>query len=257
MSTALVTGATAGIGNAFARRLATDGHDVVVVARDGERLERVAADIRARGVGAEVLVADLADRDQLLTVEQRLADPERPVDLLVNNAGYTVNQSFVHGDVDAEELMLDVLVRAVLRLSHAAAGPMVERRRGAIVNVSSVASFLPFGTYSAAKSWVTAFSQGLANEVEESGVRVMALCPGFVHTEFHERAGIDLSGSREWMWLDADRLVADAMADLARGKVISVPGRQYKALAAGTHLVPRDAVRRLEKARRRVLGGRR
>lgn len=254
MSTALVTGATAGIGNAFARRLATDGHDVILVARDADRLEQVAADLRARGVGVAVLVADLADRDQLLTVEDRLRDPDRPVDLLVNNAGYTVNQSFVHGSLDAEQRMLDVLVTAVLRLSHAAVGGMVERHRGAVVNVSSVASFLPFGTYSAAKAWVTAFSQGLANEVTGTGVRVMALCPGFVHTEFHERAEIDLSGSQEWMWLDADRVVAAALADLARGKVISVPGAQYKALAAGTHLVPRDTVRRLERARRRVLG---
>lgn len=257
MSTALVTGATAGIGNAFARRLAADGYDVVLVARDHSRLEQLAAQLRSRGAGAEVLAADLSDRDQLARVEARLRDPQQPVDLLVNNAGFGLNQRFVTGSVEEEQRLVDVLVTAVMRLSHAAAGGMVDRGTGSIVNVSSVASFLPFGTYSAAKAWVTFFSQGLANEVAPKGVRVMALCPGFVHSEFHERAGIDLSRSKEWMWLDADRLVSDALADLARGRVVSVPGAQYKAIAAATHLVPRDAVRRLETVRRRLLGGRR
>jgi short-subunit dehydrogenase len=257
VSTALVTGATAGIGNAFARRLATDGYDVVLVARDHSRLEQLATQLRSRGAGAEVLAADLSDRDQLARVEARLRDPQQPVDLLVNNAGFGLNQRFVTGSVEEEQRLVDVLVTAVMRLSHAAAGGMVDRGTGSIVNVSSVASFLPFGTYSAAKAWVTSFSQGLANEVAPKGVRVMALCPGFVHSEFHERAGIDLSRSKEWMWLDADRLVSDALADLARGRVVSVPGAQYKAIAAATHVVPRDAVRRLETARRRLLGGRR
>jgi short-subunit dehydrogenase len=257
VSTALVTGATAGIGNAFARRLATDGYDVVLVARDRDRLERMATELRSHGVGAEVLAADLSERSELARVEARLRDPDQPVDLLVNNAGFTLNQRFVTGSVEEEQRLVDVLVTAVMRLSHAAAGGMVDRGTGSIVNVSSVASFLPFGTYSAAKAWVTFFSQGLANEVVPKGVRVMALCPGFVHTEFHQRAGIDLSRSKEWMWLDADRLVSDALADLARGRVVSVPGAQYKAIAAATHLVPRDAVRRLETVRRRLLGGRR
>ena len=214
MSSALVTGATAGIGNAFARRLVTDGYDVVLVARDQDRLEQLAAQLRSRGAAVEVLAADLSDRAQLARVEARLRDPERPVDLLVNNAGFGLNQRFVAGSVDEEQRLLDVLVTAVMRLSHAAAGGMVERRHGAIINVSSVASFLPFGTYSAAKAWATSFSQGLASEVSSKGVRVMALCPGFVHTEFHQRAGIDLGGSKEWMWLDADRVVSDALADL-------------------------------------------
>lgn len=253
----MVTGATAGIGNAFARRLASDGYDVVLVARDQDRLLRVAAQLRSQGVGAEVLPADLSDASELARVEERLRDPERPVDLLVNNAGFGVNQRFASGSVAEEQRLVDVLVVAVMRLSHAAVGGMVERRRGGIVNVSSVASFLPFGTYAAAKAWVTSFSQGLSSEVSSRGVRVMALCPGFVHTEFHRRAGIDLSGTKEWLWLDADRVVSDALADLARGKTVSVPGAQYKAVAAATHLLPRDAVPRLESVRRRLLGARR
>lgn len=251
MSTALVTGATAGIGNAFARRLASDGHDLVLVARDGARLEQVAEQLRATGVTVEVLSADLTDPAQRAQVEQRLADDDRPVDLLVNNAGFGANQSFARGSIDVEQQQIDLMVTAVMRLSRAAVGGMVQRQRGSIVNVSSVAGFLPFGTYGAAKAWVTAFSQGLATEVGPKGVQVMVLCPGFVRTEFHERAGMDMRGLDERLWLDADRLVADAMADLARGKVISVPGLAYKAVAAATHVLPRDAIRRLEAVRRR------
>jgi short-subunit dehydrogenase len=257
VSTALVTGATAGIGHAFVRRLAADGYDLVLVARNADRLGQVADEVRRRGVEAEVLVADLTVREQLAAVEERLRDRGRPVDLLVNNAGFGANQRFAGGDLEVEQRQLDILVTAVLRLSHAAVDGMVERGRGTIVNVSSVAGFLPFGTYAAAKAWTTAFSQGLASEVGRRGVRVMALCPGFVHTEFHQRAAMDMSRTKEWMWLDADRLVADAMTDLAKGKVISVPSALYKAVAGVTHLMPRDGVRRMEGWRRRLLGNRR
>ena len=252
MSRALVTGATAGIGRGFVERLAADGSDVVLVARDEERLESVATQIRQRfGVQVEVLVADLSQRDQLLRVEKRLSEADRPIDLLVNNAGFALNQRFVSGSLDGEQRLLDVLVTAVLRLTHAALPGMVERGHGDVVNVSSVAGFLPFGTYSAAKAWVTAFSQGLAGELSGTGVHVMALCPGFVHTEFHQRAGIDPTKQPEWMWLDVDGVVDDAITDLRHHKAISVPGLQYKAMAAGARLLPRDAVRRLERVRRR------
>ena len=251
MSTALVTGATAGIGNAFARRLASDGYDLVLVARDATRLAAVAEDLRATGVDVEVLPADLTDREQLTQVVARLADADQPVDLLVNNAGFGANQSFVTGSVDLEQELLDLMVTAVMRLSHAAVGGMARRRRGGIVNVSSVAGFLPYGTYGAAKAWVTAFSQGLANEVGPLGVRVMALCPGFVRTEFHDRAGMDMSGMSQALWLDADRVVADAMSDLAKGSVVSVPSLTYKAVAVGARVVPPALLRRVESRRRR------
>ena len=153
MSTSLITGATAGIGHEFARQLAARGHDLVLVARDTARLEEVAADLRATyGVQAEVLAADLTDPDQLATVESRLAERERPVDLLVNNAGFGLKNGFLDNDIDTEQRQQDVLVRAVLRLTHAALGGMVERGRGGVINVSSVAAFLPRGTYSAAKA---------------------------------------------------------------------------------------------------------
>ncbi len=250
MSTALVTGPTSGIGEAFARRLAADGYDLVLVARDSNRLESVAAELARVGVQAEVLTADLADPDQLSVVESRLADVHRPIDVLVNNAGLSINQGFVAGSVQQEQLLLDVMVKAVMRLTHAAAPGMSDRGRGLVVNVSSIAGFLPFGSYSAAKAWVIYFSQGLANELTGTGVRVVAVCPGFVRTEFHQRAGVDMSQSADWMWLSADEVVDRTFEDVARGRVLSVPGIQYKAIAAGAHLLPRETVRRLERFRR-------
>ena len=233
MSTALVTGATAGIGNAFVRRLARDHYDLVLVSRDTGRLEELAADLRtAYGVQVEVLPADLVTDEGCASVEVRLADDTRPVDLLVNNAGFGVKRRFVTGDVEDEERMLRVLVRAVMRLTHAAVPGMVERRHGTVVNVSSVAGFVPQGTYSAAKAWVTTFSQGLAAELAGTNVRVVALCPGFTHTEFHARAELDMGTIPEWLWLQADDVVDAAFADLARGTVVSVPGTQYKVIVA-------------------------
>ncbi|GAA5156543.1 SDR family oxidoreductase [Nocardioides marinquilinus] len=235
--TALVTGATAGIGHAFAVHLARRGHDLVLVARDGERLARVADELSSQhGVGVETLVADLVDPDQLATVATRLADTERPVDLLVNNAGFGLKKRFLDNPVEDEVAMLDVLVRAVLVLSHAALGAMTERGRGGIINVSSVAAFLPRGTYAAAKAWVNSFSEWAANEYRDRGVTVTSLCPGFTKTEFHER--MDVRRGDGFMWLDVDFLVAKALSDHDKGRVYSVPGAQYKTIAAITRVVP-------------------
>lgn len=257
MATALVTGATSGIGLGFAERLASDGYDMVLLARDQQRLDSTARRIAASGVKVEVIAADLGDGEQLRGVEERLGDELRPIEMLVNNAGFSANQRFVGGDVDAEQAQIDVMVSAVMRLSHAALPGMVQRGHGAVVNVSSIASFLPFGTYSAAKAWVTSFTQSLATNLEGSGVRALAVCPGFVRTEFHERAGIDIDRSNDTWWLEVDAVVQRAMEDLRRGKVVSVEGRGYRAIAAGTHLLPRDAVRRAERFRRSRLAGRR
>jgi short-subunit dehydrogenase len=250
MSTALVTGATAGIGHSFAEQLAARGHDLVLVARNRDRLEEVAAGLRSSyDVGVEVLAADLADRDQLATVEARLADRDRPVDLLVNNAGFGLKQRFLDNDVDAEQAMLDVLVTAVLRLTHAALGPMTERGGGGVINVSSVAAFLPRGSYAAAKSWVNSFSEWAANEYRSQGVTVMALCPGFTKTEFHER--MDVRRGSGFMWLDADFLVRTALDDFDKGRVFSIPGAQYKTIVGVTRLVPTRVLQRLQSIGRR------
>lgn len=245
MATALVTGATAGIGKEFATQLAGRGHDLVLVARNLERLEALAESLgSAHGVQVEVRSADLTDREALEQVAQRVADPASPIDLLVNNAGFGMRESFLDNDVAAEEASIDVLVRAVVVLSHAAGRAMRERGHGAIVNVSSVAGFLPSGTYSAAKAFVTNFSESLAAELTGSGVTVTALCPGFTHTEFHQRMGSSMSSVPRWMWLEAPALVSDCLADVARGRVVSVPGAQYKAIVAALRLAPRSLLRR-------------
>jgi len=244
MSTALVTGATSGIGLSFAHQLAERGHDVVLVARDRARLENVSDDLRAKyGVGTEILVADLSDRAETGKVAERLADQARPVDLLVNNAGYSLRKRFLDNDVEVEEAAFDVLARAVLVLSHAAGNAMRLRGHGAIVNVSSVAGEISSGTYSAAKSFVTVFTEALAVELKDTGVTATALLPGFTHTEFHQRAGHNMSRIPRFMWLQADRLVRDCLEDVAKGKVVSVPGPQYKAIVAALPLVPRPVVR--------------
>ena len=245
MTTALITGATAGIGAEFARQLARRGDDLVLVARDTARLGAYADELRsAHRIACEVITADLTDRAQLAVVEARLSDTSRPIDLLVNNAGFAVNQLFVDGDLDAEQRMLDVLVVAVMRLTHAALPGMVGRGTGGVITVSSVAGFIAGGTYSAAKSWATVFSESLARQLEGTGVRVMALCPGFTHTEFHQRGGIDVSHLPDWMWLDAPDLVASALVDFRRRKPISVPSAQYKALSTLARYLPRPVVRR-------------
>ncbi len=243
MSTALITGATSGIGLAFARTLATRGHDIVLVARNQERLDLVAAELRGHRVQVEVIAADLADRSQLAVVEDRLR--AQPVEILVNNAGFGVLQSFSAGDLDAEQQMLDVLVTAVMRLTHAALPGMIARGSGAVLNISSVAGWITGGTYSAAKAWVTVFSESLATELAGTGVHVTAVCPGFTHTEFHQRASMEIDGIPEWMWLDTQEVVDRALRDVRKGRPISVAGSQYKALSLAAQYLPRPLVRAL------------
>ncbi|GHG76890.1 SDR family NAD(P)-dependent oxidoreductase [Streptomyces griseocarneus] len=245
MTTALITGATAGIGAAFARRLAADGHNLVLVARDEKRLHEQATELHDRhGVEAEVLRADLSEDEGIAAVEARLADRKNPVDLLVNNAGFANKGRYLEVPMADELMMLKVHCEAVLRLTSAATASMRERRRGGVVNVASVAAFVPRGTYGASKAWVVQFTQGAARDLAGSGVRLMALCPGFVRTEFHQRAGMGVDNVPGWMWLDADKLVEAALKDLARGKSLSIPDPRYKALAGLMKLAPRRAVSR-------------
>ncbi|MBH1935233.1 SDR family oxidoreductase [Streptomyces sp. AV19] len=255
MTTALITGATAGIGAAFARRLASEGHNLVLVARDEKRLSEQATELHDRHrVEAEVLRADLATEEGVAAVESRLSDRKHPVDLLVNNAGFGNKGRFLEVPVQDELTMLKVHCEAVLRLTMAAARGMRERRRGGVVNVASVAAFVPRGTYGASKAWVVQFTQGAARDLAGSGVRLMALCPGFVRTEFHERAGMGTDNIPGWMWLDADRLVDAALKDLARGKSLSVPDPRYKALTGLSKFVPRAALSRVSSTTGRKYG---
>ncbi len=241
---ALVTGASAGLGCEFAHQLAARGHDLVLVARDERRLRAVAGELAsAYGVESEVLPADLSDRARTQVVCDRLADPDRPVDVLVNNAGFGLRRRFLDDDVTPEEEALDVMVRAVLLTSHAAGRAMRERGHGVIVNVSSVASFLATGSYSAEKSFVTVLSESLAGELRPHGVTVTALCPGFIRTEFHERADLAADRLPSWAFLTAPDVVRACLADVARGRVVSVPSRRYRLAVAALRLLPRSVAR--------------
>ena len=244
MTTALITGASSGIGAAFAAKLAAQQHDLVLVARDEKRLAEVAkAATDAHGVSVEVLPADLIDPVARARVEARLRDPDRPIDLLVNNAGFGLGKRFTRTTVDEQDQLLDILVRAVLRLTHAALPGMIDRGQGAVVNISSIAGEVPYGTYGAAKAWVTSFSQGLAAELRGTGVRAMAVLPGFTKTEFQSRAGINRAGLPGFMWLDADAVVDGALRDLRRGRVVSVPTARYRVLTAAVRVTPRALLR--------------
>ncbi|ALX04258.1 MULTISPECIES: SDR family NAD(P)-dependent oxidoreductase [Aeromicrobium] len=248
MTRALVTGATAGIGLSFARALAARGDDVVLLARDEQRLEQLATELRgAHGVQADVVVADLTTADGLAAAEAALASSTAPVDLLVNNAGASLAGWFGTTDVADEDRQLDLLVRAPMHLMDTAIKSMVGRGRGQVVNVASVAAFTPRGTYSAHKAWLVNLSQWADWHYASSGVRVMVLCPGFVRTEFHQRADMDISGVPRWMWLNSDKLVAAALADLERGRTVSIPSLRYKVLATLARHAPTSLVARAAK----------
>lgn len=238
MSTALITGGTSGLGAAFSRQLAADGNDLILVARNEKRLEESARELaETYAVDVTTIAADLTDDAGC----QRVGQAVGTVDLLVNNAGIGLGRGFGHASLADEEHLLDLNVRAVLRLTRMALPRMRQRGHGAVVNVSSVAGFAPImpgSTYNASKAWVTNFSESLAPVARPDGVHVMALCPGFVHTEFHDRAAISLSGIPEWMLLDADFVVESALRDLRRGKVVSVPSVTYKAVVTALRHLP-------------------
>lgn len=240
---ALITGPTSGLGAGFARRYALDGYDLVLVARDVARLERLAAELHDEaGVNVEVLAADLAVAADRTTVADRLAEGVR---VLVNNAGFGTSGEFWSADLEVLQAQLDVNVTAVMHLTRAALPPMLAARAGTVINVASVAGLLPGrgSTYSASKAWVISFSEGLANGLDGTGVGLHALCPGFVRTEFHERAGIDMEGTPSLLWLEVADVVRDCLADVAKGQVVIVPGVQYKVLTTAGRMVPRSLVR--------------
>lgn len=249
MPLALITGASVGLGAEFARQLAASGHDLVLVARDGDRLGRARRELSARhGVMVEVLLADLGTDEGCAAVERRIADTDRPVDLLVNDAGIGIYAAFGTAALKDEERQLDLNVRAVVRLSHAAVRVMTERNHGRIVNVSSVAGFIPRGgnaTYAASKAYVTLFSESLALQLRGAGVSVTAVHPGFTRTEFHQRANTDMSHVPRALWLSAEAVVREGLADAMRGKVFSVPTRRYRTLLLLVRLVPRSLLRQV------------
>lgn len=252
MGTALITGGTSGIGAEFARQLAARGHDIVLVARDTTRLDAMAAELRGsereRQTSVEILVADLANAKDTARVAVRLADPKHPIDYFINNAGFRVSSRLADPDVAEHDRALNVMVRAVLVLGGAAAKAMRERKTGAIVNVASINGQLTLSGYSAIKAWVRVYSESLSNELHGSGVTVTALMPGWVRTEFHQRAGstkgeAGRGGIPNFLWLEPELLVRDCLRDVDKGRVISIPTIRYKFLSWLVKHLPDATVR--------------
>ncbi|QGF23220.1 SDR family NAD(P)-dependent oxidoreductase [Raineyella fluvialis] len=245
MGTALITGGTSGIGAAYARALAERGDDLVLVARDHARLEDVAARLRsAHGVEVEILQADLADRTQVMSVVARLESSVDPITTFINNAGFGLHTDLLTSDTAEDERAFEVMVRAVYLLGGAAARSMLRRGGGEIINTASSAAFITTGNYSAIKSWVLIYSEGLATQLRGSKVHVTAFCPGWIHTEFHERAEIEVSKLPPIVWIDGDKAVREALTDVAKGKVICVPGPiGWKAAVVLARFAPRWMIR--------------
>jgi len=246
MAIALITGATAGIGAQYARLLAKEGFDLILVARNKNRLASTARSLNKEfGVKVEVLPADLTKPVQLEKVRKRLSDSKKPIEVLINNAGFGINKSFLVSDLSDEQGLLDVLVTAPMRLTHAVLPIMKERNSGTIVNVSSVASWIAGGSYSAAKSYLTVLTESLHTELRSTKVKISALCPGFTRTEFHERGRMKMNGLPNFMWLSAEKVVSKSWRDVNAGKVISIPGWQYLILSSISRFGPRPMVRRI------------
>ena len=243
-SWALVTGATAGIGESFSRLLASHNYNIVLVARDLARLEERAKNLEEKyGIQAQVIQADLATDEGCMKIEKYIA--ENHIDVLINNAGFGTNKAFTMSSLEIEQQLLDVLVRTPMRLMHVALPLMKERNNGIIINVSSVAGYIAGGTYSASKSYLTVLSESLNTELSATNVKVSALCPGFTRTEFHQRGKMSMKGLPNFMWLNADRLVEQSWKDALKGEAVSVPGWQYRVLVFVIQAVPRSLVRKV------------
>ena len=249
-SWALVTGATAGIGESFTRLLAENNYNIVLVARDLPRLNERAAQLQTQyKVQTQVIQADLATDAGCAVVEQYIANNQ--IDILINNAGFGINKAFTVSALDAEQQLLDVLVRTPMRLMHVALPQMKQRNKGVVINVSSVASFIAGGTYSASKSYLTVLTESLHTELTGTNVKISALCPGFTRTEFHQRGRMSMKGLPSFMWLASDTLVAKAWKDALKGEAISIPGWQYKLLVFVIQRLPRSIVRKVGMSVRR------
>ena len=243
-SWALVTGATAGIGESFCRLLADNNYNIVLVARDLPRLQERAIQLEAKfNVETHVIQADLSTDAGCSVVEQYLASNQ--VDVLINNAGFGLNKAFTMSELKAEQEMFDVLVRTPMRLMHVVLPGMKQRNKGVVINVSSVAGYIAGGSYSAAKSYLTVITESLHTELADTNIKVSALCPGFTRTEFHQRGRMSMKGLPGFMWLDSDAVVAKAWSDALKGKAVSIPGWQYQLLVFVIHALPRSIIRKV------------
>jgi len=236
---AAITGASEGLGKEFARQLAADGYNLIVIARRKHLLDELKTELEAKyNVQVEPLVCDLSNADELKQVEDRLEN-EESLEMLVNNAGFGIGDAFPDVDPDLEESMIRVHVTALMRLSRAALVPMCKRKKGYVINLSSVAAFL-YGAgsaeYAATKAYVLSFSKSLQCDVRRHGVRIQALCPGFTHTGFHATELMSFfkkSATPKWLWLSAEYVVRTSLNSIRRtSRVVCIPSFRYKLILA-------------------------
>lgn len=254
MATALVTGASSGLGAGFARALAGQGHDLILTARRADRLEALAADIRAQGRSAWVFPADLAAPGAVAALMAEIAEAGLSVNLLINNAGFGARGAFVELDGGWQTQMIDLNCRALVELCHAVLPGMIQMRGGGILNIASTAAFQPgpwMSVYYASKAFVLSFSEGLHEEVKAQGVRVAALCPGATRTEFGAVSDMETSRLFKLMAGDADQVIADGLRALAQNRAVAVSGLANAALAAAPRFSPRWLSRRIAGALQR------
>jgi short-subunit dehydrogenase len=243
-SWALVTGATAGIGESFTRLLAENNYNLVLVARDVSRLQERASQLQSQfNVQTHIIQADLSTDAGCAAVEQYITSNQ--IDVLINNAGFGINKAFTMSELKAEQEMFDVLIRTPMRLMHGVLPGMKQRNKGVVINVSSVAGYIAGGSYSAAKSYLTVISESLHTELADTNIKVSALCPGFTRTEFHQRGRMSMKGLPNFMWLNSDKLVAKAWSDALKGKAVSIPGWQYQILVFVIQSLPRSIIRKV------------
>ena len=243
---ALITGSTAGIGASFAELFAKEGFNLVLVARDERRLDQGASEIsKTYGVSCEIIQADLSTDAGVRKVEERLMSLSDPIEVLVNNAGFGINKSFLVSNIDAEKQLLEVMVQTPMRLMHTVLPIMRARNSGTVINVSSVAGWIAGGTYSASKSYLTVLSESLNSEFRKTNINITALCPGFTRTEFHERGRMKMQALPSFMWLNSENVVTKAWKDSQKGKALSVPGWHYLILSFITRFGPRPLIRKI------------
>ena len=239
MKLAVITGPTSGIGLAYAQELAREGYQLLLVGRNEIKLKQLQLDLNAK---SEIFVADLSVQAEILRVGSHL-EGLKQIDLLVNNAGFGSSLPFSQNSLAEEIEQMEILMKAVMVLTHATLPKMIKQNSGIILNISSVAAWVPTGTYAAAKSWVTAFTESISAELKGSKVQVTAVAPGFTKTKFFDRSQMKDDDVPKWLWLTPEQVAKESLKDARSGQLISIPGAQYKAMSTVTRSLPRPLVR--------------
>jgi len=236
---AVITGPTTGIGLAYAQQLADEGYELLLIGRSEEKLKKLQNELNAT---SEIFVADLSIHDEIMKTGNHLKGLEK-IDVLVNNAGFGSSLPFSQNSLAEELEQLEVLVKAVMVLTHAVLPNMINRNLGIVLNISSIAAWLPTGSYAAAKSYVTSFTEAIAAELKGTKVQVTAVAPGFTKTKFFDRSQMKDDEVPSWLWLTPEQVAPESLKDARSGQVISVPGAQYKAMSTVSRTLPRPLIR--------------